>query len=367
MEFIRNATIEEMILHKLQSKLCEQDQEAKIIYLTYFGSRLYGTNRSNSDLDFKGLYFPSKRSLILNKKQQTISWGTKTTKNEGLKNSAEDIDAQIWPVHYWLELLRKGDTNAIDLLFSWTNAKQCCVMNDCTLNPILNVSEAWKYVDVKHTTGYINYAYHQAKKYGLKGSRLDTINTIINYLEYYRTFHADEFCGQNIDDVKMDWIWDKLRKDLSSEKKYDELHYEFIDKDVDSGIPQNIIRVCGKDYQSTIKIAEALSRLKSAYKRYGERAMQAMENEGVDWKAISHAIRCLNQTKELIETKCINYPLVNSEGLLDIKQGKIPWSVCEKMIIEEMDIVKKMQGEMPQHEYSIQKIHDELLENIYQT
>ena len=40
-------------------------------------------------------------------------------------------------------------------------------------------------IDIKNTKAYVSYAYSQAKKYGLKGSRMGIIKNIIDHIEEY--------------------------------------------------------------------------------------------------------------------------------------------------------------------------------------
>ena len=62
------------------------------LYLTVFGSHLYGTNTENSDKDYKGIFLPSVKNLILGKKMDSISL---TSGNNNSKNSSEDCDIQF--------------------------------------------------------------------------------------------------------------------------------------------------------------------------------------------------------------------------------------------------------------------------------
>lgn len=43
----------------------EEENNAKIVYITLFGSKLFGTDNPNSDTDYKGIFIPSKRDVLL--------------------------------------------------------------------------------------------------------------------------------------------------------------------------------------------------------------------------------------------------------------------------------------------------------------
>ena len=65
----------EFVLYKTKQMVSEVD--GKLLYLTIFGSTLYGTSRNGkSDLDVKGIYLPSKEALALQKVQHCLSFST---------------------------------------------------------------------------------------------------------------------------------------------------------------------------------------------------------------------------------------------------------------------------------------------------
>lgn len=80
------------LIDKLVAKLYEKDPGAKVAYLTKFGSILYGTNTPESDTDYKGLYWPSIDSLIMNKIDRSVSF---TTGDSHSRNNKDDTDAQL--------------------------------------------------------------------------------------------------------------------------------------------------------------------------------------------------------------------------------------------------------------------------------
>ena len=45
----------------------------KLIYLSQYGSHLYGLNTENSDLDFRGVYVPTLEDIILKKDKDEIN------------------------------------------------------------------------------------------------------------------------------------------------------------------------------------------------------------------------------------------------------------------------------------------------------
>lgn len=145
----------------------------KILFKTYSGSKLYGTNNENSDTDFKGVFLPDLNDLILGKapKHYVLSTGKA---NE--KNNNTDVDETYYSLQYFLELASKGDTNAIDMLFAYTNKKAVIIQDPIWDELIKNIDK----IITKNIKAYIGFCKGQAIKYSIKGEKLNNFNTFFN-------------------------------------------------------------------------------------------------------------------------------------------------------------------------------------------
>ncbi len=74
---------------------------------------------------------------------------------------------------------------------------------------------------------------------------------------------------------------------------------------------------------STIKNAHDIVR--RLVEEYGQRALAAERNEGLDWKALSHAVRVGHEAVELFQTGRISFPRPEAKHLLEIKCSQIPY------------------------------------------
>jgi hypothetical protein len=81
------------------------------------------------------------------------------------------------------------------------------------------------------------------------------------------------------------------------------------------------LEVCGRKMPFTSAIKSAREVVQRLVDEYGERALQAERNEGVDWKALSHAVRVGREALELLETGRIIFPLSCAAEILAIKRG----------------------------------------------
>jgi predicted nucleotidyltransferase len=107
---------QKIFLIRQAEALCHE-HGTSLLFLTIFGSSLYGTETpGKSDLDLRGIFLPSIGALALNKAPKSLQRSTNRT---GQRNSAEDVDIDLWSVQHWLlKLLPAGDTGDLDLMFS---------------------------------------------------------------------------------------------------------------------------------------------------------------------------------------------------------------------------------------------------------
>ena len=258
-----------------------------------FGSHLYGTNTPESDRDFKGVFMPTPEQILLGRIPKCYSENTKV--GEG-KNTSEDIDLEMYSFHYFIKLACEGQTVAIDML----NAPQDMILEKTGLWDLICRNKE-RFIS-KNMSAFVGYCKRQAAKYGIKGSRLAAAKKVIDFLDIDL---AHELVYK---DYTLKEIWDKLPEG------------EHIAKEHELGrIP--IYTVCGKQIQWTAKCSYLYNIMQKFYLSYGERARKAEKNEGIDWKAISHAMRACYQLEELYSTGCIHFPLKDAWALKEIKAG----------------------------------------------
>lgn len=287
------------------------------MYVTKFGSHLYGTNTPASDTDYKGIFLPSHVQCFTQTCPKNI--GGSTGKNDS-RNTKDDIDMSLWSLQYFLQLVSQGETNALDLLYSFTFPEMEVYRDeDSPMNFIFRNHK--RLFDIRSCNAYVGYAIGQAKKYGIKGSRLGVLKKVARFVG--RIFEL----GDNIN--KLSEVIDSILEEC-----YDSSFC--FEKEING---YRALVLCGKVHLESISIEEFNTRLQKEYKRYGDRAEQAEKNEGIDWKALSHAVRALTQMKQLIDTGVIRYPLVNAKELTEIKKGNTTFLEVEKRIYDEIEVI----------------------------
>lgn len=264
----------------------------KLIVKMKFGSHLYGTNTRNSDEDYKGIFLPSEEEIVLGRIPKSHNHSTGCGHS---KNSNEDIDTEIYSLHYFIELACKGETVALDMLHA---------PDDMIMEKSYIWDEIIKHRDKFYTRNlkaFVGYARKQAAKYGIKGSRLNDSKRVIDFLSL--------FDG----DMRLKQVWDELPLG------------EHIQKLPENPNGLREYEVCGRKVQESTTIEYAIDVVRRFHDNYGARAKQAADNKGIDWKAISHALRAAIQVKEILTEGKITFPLRDNEYLKQVKSGKLDY------------------------------------------
>jgi predicted nucleotidyltransferase len=312
-----------MLLEQAQS-LCHE-HGASLLFLTLFGSTLYGTETpGKSDCDARGIFLPSRESLILNNAPKSLHFSTGSSER---RNLAGDVDIDLWSVQHWLlKLLPAGDTGALDVLFA-PSRDACTLYRHPALDAVF--ASPLRLLDTGKGRAYAEYSLGQAKKYGIKGSRVGAIKAVRAWLATH--------CPEPRPDERLGAHLDALAAACA-----DNLFCFVV-------VVQNerALQLCGKLHISTIRMAELTRRVEADMRRYGARAEEAERNEGLDFKALSHALRALDQMEELLQTGKIVFPLRNRQELIAVKQGAYPWRDIEPRILERLAAVDALQKNAP--------------------
>lgn len=285
----------------------------RTIYRVKFGSHLYGTTTPASDEDWKEVYIPPVRDIILQRTRDVIRTGR--TKDFGERNTNEDVDTEAYALHRYLELLVQGQTVAIDMLF----ATGPCVVHTTHIWRL--IYENRNRLLTKRSAAFVGYCRQQANKYGIKGSRVDAAKKAVEY-------------------------WESVMEEYGSQVKVGEYismaptgeHIEITEKETTPGTTEHYFVCCDRmvGFKNTVK--EAASIYRRVYNSYGDRALRAQSNEGIDWKALSHAVRVGYEAKELLLTGNVTFPRPEAVHLLEVKQGVLPYTVVaeeiERLLIE---------------------------------
>lgn len=312
------------------------EQENTVVKMI-FGSHLYGTSSPESDKDYKGIYLPSPRELAAGKFKKCLSFNTKSAGSTD-KNSKDDVDYEVYSLHYFIEMACQGEMFAFDMLH----------VPDSMIE---QTSKVWQAIQfnkrrfyTKNLNAFVGYARRQAAKYEIKGSRLSAAKLVLEFLELQDP------------NLILREVWDQLPVGDHITKMADPENLN----------PVILYEVCGKKMQSTAKIKYCLPSLKKYYEQYGERAKLAANNEAIDWKAISHALRAALEAKEILTTNNLIFPLKDAAYLLEVKQGKLDYkSVVGPALENLMEELELLGAQSSLPEQADREYWDEYLYSIY--
>jgi hypothetical protein len=139
---------------------------------------------------------------------------------------------------------------------------------------------------------------------------------------------------------KLSAHWDKLVEVMTGQE-----HVEFL-TDTLRGRPECVVRmisVCNRKAQEHVTLKEALKIYQHLLDEYGQRALMAETNDGVDWKALMHATRVCREAEELLLHGTITYPRPEADLLLKIRKGELPYKEVAGLLEAGMDRLEECQ------------------------
>ena len=298
--------------------LRENGQEP--IAVMKFGSHVYGTNTETSDKDYKIVFLPSRDEILYGYIKETYTLNSKNGKNQG-RNTKDDIDIEVISLKQYLKLLCQGQTMALDMLFT---PNEFFLIKDFTWDCILINKE--KFIS-KSIKPFIGYCKQQASKYGIKGSRVSTVRLVVELIGNLITLNGNQ--------DKLKNHWETLINSLNG-KEYVEFTEDYMRQNPEYKV--RMLSVCDRKVQEHITLKEAYKIYKHVFDEYGQRALLAEKEEGIDWKALSHAIRVCDEAIELLQTGNIVFPLKRKDLILNIKNGKLPYKEVSSIIENGIEI-----------------------------
>lgn len=310
---------------------------SRVLFESQFGSHIYGTNLPTSDQDFKGIFVPSARDILLQKAGIT-SLADSTKEDSHAKNTTDDVDTELYTLQGFIRLCAEGQTAAVDMLFTPKSFWK-------------STSREWQFIQENRNmlvhsgvSAFVGYCQTQAAKYGIKGSRVAAVKAVIDFLSPYPNY-----------DVKLFEIWPEVlafveahQADKFSGLTKEGLREKFIKITMCQGPNSKLgdvphLDVCNRKIPIHVTIKYALQTLQKIWDNYGHRAKQAESNEGIDWKALMHAVRVCGEAKELLLTGSVTFPRPEAPTLLKIRQGLLPYAEVAEMIEAGVQDVSELQ------------------------
>ena len=140
-----------------------------LLYEVVYGSRLYGTNTSDSDLDIKGVYAPYSYDVLCGE-ELALNVISKANKRINEKSDKDTVERKYYSLAKFYWLLSKGDIGCTEMLFAQHTATR---EFDNFIKEILDYAP--RYMISKKIVSFINCANNNIKN-AEKSANVNDIN-----------------------------------------------------------------------------------------------------------------------------------------------------------------------------------------------
>ncbi len=276
------------------------------------GSRLYGTHNEDSDHDYIHIYLPSYKDVILGRGNHL-----------NITEASEDDDKHM-SIYKFLELLKQGQTVAIECLFAPFTAVETTPKYGYDLHTWERLRRKRSRLIGKGAKAMLGYCKAQAYKYCNKTNNLnvyeDVLTVIKNHMSKIQNFGNEQSKPRVAD------IFKELEQ-TQGVRSFQETRFRYIE-------------VLGAKFIETFDLDAFRKHIEDKIGSYSSRTLQAKETGGKDWKALSHALRVGIMLEELHRTNDIEFPLTYATLLKNIKYGQLEYEKVLELIEEKMALVE---------------------------
>jgi hypothetical protein len=242
---------------------------------------------------------PSTKDILLGRIPRS---NAESTQDDTRKNLPGELDIELYSLHHFIKLATQGQTVALDMLFAPESMTQ-----KGELYEIWDAIQYRRHLLVSRSmNAFIGYARTQAAKYSLRGERFSRLQSFFERLNREGVLETSQ----------LSLLWDDLPRDDERQA------------------PQKIreLQIAGKWFGETTPIWLVRQSVENSLGRYGDRSRSSAE--GVDWKAMSHAVRVSRELQDILTLGKIIFPLPYAAELLEIKEGRVPLEKVQEMLDE---------------------------------
>lgn len=323
-----------------------------------FGSHLYGTDTSDSDLDLKVIFMPTAREILLGTHRHGVNHSGRQ-KAPGERNVPGDVDVERFSLDRFLRDLMEGQTWALDVLFAYGNA---------AVRDLVKVSELGAHVMnvvldnrprllTRNVLAFVGYARKQAARYGIKGSRMDTVRRVVEFLAPLPDGDALREHEPAILALVAECVG------MVSLEKTPLVSIVMEDRGL-LGTHEHL-QVCGRKVPMPASVKRAKECFGRILAEYEDRSRKASVAGGVDWKALSHAVRVNGEAVELLRTGWVTFPRPEREMLVMIKSGLLAADYVYALIEDGLAMLHVAHGESSLRDEPDRAFADDLVCRIY--
>lgn len=322
------------------------------IFRCLAGSRLYGTHTDKSDHDYKAVHLPTKRQILLGRRDLVLSHSS----GGSSRNTADDVDTESFELQRYLKLAADMQTICVEMLFVPSlTAVASPVSVFMGHNPDVGAAGNHVWNDVvrnrdkilnRNTKAFVGYCKGQAIKYSMRGKRLGTYEAVCSVLSGLTHSHQKVANGRSAL--------------LSIEG------VQFIPKTQPDGQIVEYLDVYGRQVPEGLKASEALKVYQKPVNEAGKRAQAAKDAGGMDNKALYHAMRIVDEGISLFSTGNIEFPCQNRPLLLKIRAGEVDLDEILDLFDEKIAILEGIGDKSPLAENADREWIDDFVAGVYE-
>lgn len=270
------------------------------ICLVRAGSHLYGTDTPASDLDAQRVVVPDARAILLGRGIDSHG-GLSGPKTPGAE------DATTHTLARFVAMVLEGQAIAVELLFAPER------FHLVEPSPVFRRLQEARGVLIPRTlAAFVGYCRRQAATYGAKGDRIRAAEAARDLLAQAIERHGRQGrVGQILAEGSHLPLLEAFPEAVSTDSL----------PQADGRVLAALV-VCGRKMPERLALADAHGLVSTLLAGYGKRAQAAATAQGVDWKALSHAVRIGSQALELLSTGHLTLPRPDADHLRAIKTGQ---------------------------------------------
>lgn len=275
-----------------------------------FGSRLYGTERPESDTDYVVIHLPTFESMFYGEsnsyKEKYYPDGSEANPNAVM--GADCVEVEYVALNDFVTRVVAGEVKSIEILFGIVQGRFESVDAEffqlCTT--VTNTPGCLK------TGSMVGFAKKSTMDYVLRSERRNAIGDVIDFLS---KFDAE---------LRLDTIVDGVRIiDHVMNAKFENVTFSKVPITSKSSRLVDSMELSGRQFMETTPLRFVMESLRNVFKSFGSRVQSVQRGDVVEMKSFCHAFRTYQQAIELINTNTITFPRPNRVELLKIRNGEI--------------------------------------------
>jgi hypothetical protein len=178
---------------------------------------------------------------------------------------------------------------------------------------------------------FVGYCIGQSKLYNVRGERFRELH---EFVEYFSNIDKEKH------NLKLEEVFDEIETIFASKLfKYIRFTKGAISRGNDAYKEGMYVEVLGKKFRATVSVAYFAEKITSMEAQFGNRARAS--SKGVDWKALSHAVRVIDEVEELLDEGIITFPLLHREYIKSVKEGNEKLEEVMDYIDKKLDVVQE--------------------------